>query len=253
MTRTLLFLNGSLGLNIIQFLCLQSEIEITGVIVNEREKRASTYVPRIIELLPSVQIFEYSQNLWEQSEFRNILNEANLAVSALFGHMIPSKVVKKFRSNIINLHPSLLPLGRGADPIPWAIIENEKQGVSIHIVEDKLDSGRIISQSEISVVNSMTAGEIYELAMDELLTLFKEFIAFWPGQMDSEAQEGKSSYHRACELQTLRDQLSQGDGEIERSVRVIQALTYSDGRAARLRFSNGELWEISLSMYKVEE
>ena len=253
MKRILLFVNGNLGLEIINFLSSQTDISIVGVVVNCPEKRTSNYISQLQELAPSLRLFDYGENLWDQSEFQEILDETDLAVSALFGHIIPSKVVKFFGSNIINLHPSLLPLGRGADPIPWAIIENNRQGVSIHVMEEKLDTGPIISQSEIATTFGMTAGDIYVLAMDELVRNFQEFIKGWPTHEKPKPQEGKSSYRQASELQTLRAKLSQGNIDLERSLRTIQALTFTDGRTARLRLSNGELWEISLSMSRVED
>jgi len=253
MNKILLFVNGKLGLKLINFLASQTETEVAGVVVNGPEKRKSNYISQLLEISPSLRLFEYSENLWEQSEFQEILDETDLAVSALFGHVIPSKVVKFFGTNIINLHPSLLPVGRGADPIAWAIIENNRQGVSIHVLEEKLDSGPIISQSEIATTFGMTAGEIYDLAMDELARHFQEFIDMWPAQIKSDPQEGKSSYHQASELQALRAKVSEGDSDLERSLRTIQALTFADGRAARLRLSNGELWEVSLTMSRIED
>lgn len=253
MKRILLFINGKLGLEIINFLSSQTDIAIVGVVANAPEKRASNYISQLRELSPFLRLFEYDENLWERSEFQEILDETDLAVSALFGHVIPSKVVKFFGSNIVNLHPSLLPLGRGADPIPWAIIENNRQGVSIHVLEEKIDTGPIISRSEIATTFGMTAGDIYELAMDELVRNFQEFIKEWPTHKKPEPQEGKSSYHQASELQTLRVEFSQGKFDLERSLRMIQALTFADGRTARIRLSNGELWEISLSMSRIED
>ena len=92
----LLFVNGKLGLKIVRILASQTEIKVAGVVVNSKEKRTPNYISQLLELSPSLRLFEYSKNLWEQSEFQETLNETNLAVSALFGHIIPSKVVKIF-------------------------------------------------------------------------------------------------------------------------------------------------------------
>jgi methionyl-tRNA formyltransferase len=253
MSNILLFINGKLGLKIVKFLASQTKVQIVGIVVNAPDKRSPNYIPQLMELSPSLQLFVYSEHLWEQADFQDVLGDTNLAVSALFGHLIPSKVIDFFGTNIVNLHPSLLPLGRGADPIAWAIIENNQQGVSIHVLEEKLDSGPIISQSQIATTFGMSAGDIYELAMDELERLFHEFIANWPAQTESEPQKGLSSYHQASELQAIRTELCQSGPDLERSLRVIQALTFADGRAARLRLDNGELWEVSLKLSRIED
>ena len=253
MKKILLFVNGKLGLRIIDLLLDHPDIAIVGAVVNAPEKRNSDYITQLLELSPSLQLFVYSENLWEQSEFNEILNDADLGVSVLFGHVIPTKVLEFFGSNIMNLHPSLLPLGRGADPIAWGIIENYRQGVSIHVLEEKLDSGPIISQSEITVTFGMNSGDVYELAMNELTKLFHEFIVNWPVQIKTEPQKGRSSYHQASELQALRVELSKGNHDIERALRIIQALTFADERTARLRLANGELWEVSITMSRIED
>jgi methionyl-tRNA formyltransferase len=253
MRRVILFVNGKLGLNITRYLEAQPEFKIVGVVVNSPEKQAKNFISEMLEISPTLQIFEHTENLWNQPKLKNVIKNSNLAVSALFGHLIPAEVVEFFGSNLINLHPSLLPTGRGADPIAWAIIEQKKQGVTIHVVEKTLDSGPIICQSEIPSDFGMNAGEVYELAMHELERLFIEILPNWPKRVNPERQVGEPSLHQAHELKALRAKILQGDLNLEHTLRIIQALTFADGRTPKLRLSNGELWEISLRMSKVEE
>jgi hypothetical protein len=99
----------------------------------------------------------------------------------------------------------------------------------------------------------MNAGEIYELAMHELERLFIELLPDWPKRVNPERQVGEPSLHQASELKALRAKILQGDLNLEHTLRIIQALTFADGRTPKLRLSNGELWEISLKMSKVKE
>ena len=237
----------------IEFVNKQTNFEISGVVLNAPEKRSSTLLPSLLLEYPTLNFFEFSENLWVQKQFEDAIKVSNLAVSALFGHIIPANVLEHFGSDIVNLHPSLLPIGRGSDPVAWALIENQKQGVTIHVVEASLDSGPIVAQREVKATFDLSAGDIYGLAMDELFKLFKEFIKKWPAEIKHLPQEGSTSFHHTTELASLRSNLAHGSAEVEHSLRVIQALTFSDGRSARLRLTNGELWEISLSMARVEE
>lgn len=237
----------------IEFVNKQTNFEISGVVLNAPEKRSSTLLPSLLLEYPTLNFFEFSENLWVQKQFEDAIKVSNLAVSALFGHIIPANVLEHFGSDIVNLHPSLLPIGRGSDPVAWALIENQKQGVTIHVVEASLDSGPIVAQREVKATFDLSAGDIYGLAMDELFKLFKDFIQKWPTEIKYVPQEGRASYHETSELASLRSDLGHGSAEIEHSLRVIQALTFSDGRSARLRLNNGELWEITLSMARVEE
>ena len=237
MKRIILFVNGQLGLRVIEFVNKQTNFEISGVVLNAPEKRSSTLLPSLLLEYPTLNFFEFSENLWVQKQFEDAIKVSDLAVSALFGHIIPANVLEHFGSNIVNLHPSLLPIGRGSDPIAWAC----------------LDSGPIVAQREVKTTFDMSAGDIYGLAMDELFKLFKDFIQNWPSEIKCVPQEGRTSYHQTSELASLRSDLGRGSAEVEYSLRVIQALTFSDGRSPRLRLNNGELWEISLSMARVEE
>ena len=59
-------------------------------------------------------------------------HEAQLAVLAAYGRMIPQRVLDEFPLGIINVHPSLLPQYRGPTPIEQAMLDGvEKTGVSI--------------------------------------------------------------------------------------------------------------------------
>lgn len=251
MKKILVFINGELGLDVTRFLVTQSDVNITGIVVNGRNKRNPSYLQKLREEDFNPTIFEFSESLWGEKQFLEAVQNSNLAVSVLFGHLIPESIISHFGINIINLHPSLLPIGRGADPIPWAIIDNQRQGVTIHVLQEKLDAGQIVSQLELEVGFDMTSGQIYELAMKKLLQLFKEYMDRWPDELNIRPQSEKISYHREGELLSLRaDLVNKPNPEVEKALRIIQALSFSDGRVARLRLSNGELWEISLSITK---
>lgn len=73
--------------------------------------------------------------------------------------MIPPK-------GTINVHASLLPQYRGAAPINWAIINGEtKTGVTIFIIDEKVDTGQFIFQEEIQIQADENAGDIHDQLM----------------------------------------------------------------------------------------
>jgi len=252
MKKILLFCNGSLGIRLVRYIVNQPDLNVTAIVVNDEIKRTPFLVRELELAAKEVEVFSYTDLLWEDIEFRKAMMAADLAVSALFGYLIPSNVIEHFGANIFNLHPSFLPIGRGADPVAWSIINSQKQGATIHALTKELDKGSIILQSEISVDINMSSGEVYGLAIDELFNLFKQLLADWPEQLRPIAQEGFSSYHKSIELVNLREALMAGNHELESTIRVIQALTYSDERKARVRFQDGTLWDVSLSLKQVD-
>jgi methionyl-tRNA formyltransferase len=67
----------------------------------------------------------------------------------------------------INLHASLLPRYRGAAPINWAIIRGEEEtGVTTFLLEEGVDTGRILLQERLAIGPEETAGELYERLAD---------------------------------------------------------------------------------------
>lgn len=84
-------------------------------------------------------------------------------VVADFGYIIPKKIIDLLKNKIINVHFSLLPKYRGASPVQFAILNGDKTtGVTYYILDEKMDTGDIISQIEYKIDSNITSGELYE-------------------------------------------------------------------------------------------
>jgi methionyl-tRNA formyltransferase len=75
-----------------------------------------------------------------------------LGIVAQYGLILPKKVIDSFPKGTINVHGSLLPKYRGASPIQAALISGEKEtGVTIMLMDEKMDHGPILSQKTMSI------------------------------------------------------------------------------------------------------
>jgi methionyl-tRNA formyltransferase len=93
-----------------------------------------------------------------------ILN-ANLQIVVAF-RMLPKVVWKMPAFGTFNLHASLLPAYRGAAPIHWAIINGEtKTGVTTFFIDEKIDTGEIILQEELGILQTETVGTLHDKLM----------------------------------------------------------------------------------------
>lgn len=90
---------------------------------------------------------------------------ANLQIVVAF-RMLPKVVWQMPQYGTFNLHASLLPQYRGAAPINWAIINGErKTGVTTFFIDEKIDTGAIILQQEVTINPTDTAENLHDTLM----------------------------------------------------------------------------------------
>ena len=134
--------------------------------------------------------------------------DAEIAVLASFGKIIPDEVIKYFKYGIINIHPSLLPQWRGASPIQATIVSGQKEtGVTFMKLDPLLDHGEIISQFKDEVFdtdnNESLRTRLFERASNVLVDLIP---AYTSGKIKTKPQEHDKA--------TFTKQLKKEDGFI---------------------------------------
>ena len=144
--------------------------------------------------------FRNPKNLNSDDEFK-IFKElyADLVVVVAYGQLIPKNFLSMAKFGFINIHASLLPKWRGAAPIQRAIMNGDtKTGVSIMKIDEKLDSGPVLSSKELDLNQNVTYGEIEKklsvMGADELIESLKKIKngkAKFINQVDSEATYAK--------------------------------------------------------------
>lgn len=80
---------------------------------------------------------------------------------ACFSKRIPRDVLDIPRLGCLNVHPSLLPANRGPEPLFWTFREgNEQTGVTIHLMDEGLDSGAIVAQETIAIPDGISYSDL---------------------------------------------------------------------------------------------
>jgi len=101
-----------------------------------------------------------------QAEFAAI--EADAAIVAAYGLILPPAILSATRLGCINVHASLLPRWRGAAPIQRAILEGDGEtGVTIMQMDEGLDTGAMLLQRAVPIGSTTTGGGL----TDELARL----------------------------------------------------------------------------------
>lgn len=90
-----------------------------------------------------------------------------------YGIIIARDVINAFPKGIVNSHFSLLPQWRGADPITFSVLSGQKTtGVSLMLINEKLDEGELLSQQKLSLNPDITTPEL----TDQLITISNSMI-----------------------------------------------------------------------------
>ncbi len=88
---------------------------------------------------------------------------ADVFVVAAFGQILSKEILEMPRFGCINIHASLLPMYRGAAPIQWAILNDEKKsGVTIMQMDEGLDTGDMLLKGEIPIEETDTADSLHD-------------------------------------------------------------------------------------------
>lgn len=92
-------------------------------------------------------------------------------------YLIPRKVRESALLGCAGIHASLLPKYRGGAPIPWAIINGEKEtGVTFFHMDDGVDSGDIIAQGSFAIEESDNCATVYEKATLASIKILREYL-----------------------------------------------------------------------------
>ncbi|MDY6935234.1 MAG: methionyl-tRNA formyltransferase [Spirochaetota bacterium] len=104
-------------------------------------------------------------------------HEADVYVVVAYGRLLPKEIYTIPHLNTINLHPSLLPKYRGAAPIQWAILNGDTEtGITIQLMNERLDAGDILIQKKIPIDKDMTAGDLFNQSLPIGVELIREVI-----------------------------------------------------------------------------
>lgn len=164
----------------------------------------------------------------------------DIIIVAAYGQILPDTVLELPRYKCINIHPSLLPLYRGPSPLAATILNGDSvTGVTIMLIERKVDSGPILSQEEMAILDEDTAESLSErLAVMGARKLVETIPGWVTGKIEPRTQDdSRATYTR---MEEKEDGLLDWDltaVDLWRRVRAYQPWPgcYLDWPGGRLR------------------
>ena len=161
--RTAVFISGK-GSNLKSLIkfskTIKSPISIEFIFSNNLKAKGLNYA-KLYKIKKKVLNFKH-KNLSE-NKLLYILKINNIEMICLAGFMkiLSKNFIKKFKGKILNIHPSLLPKYKGLNTHKRALNNKEKySGCTVHFVNAKLDSGKIILQKKVKISKNETAASL---------------------------------------------------------------------------------------------
>ena len=178
--KTAIFISGkgSNLNNLIKFSKLKkSPIKICLVISNNKFAKGLGYAKKN---LIKKKVYDFTNK--KKAEFLISedlrVNKIELICLAGFMKILSSNFIKKFKGKILNIHPSLLPKYKGLNTHERAIRNKEKySGCTVHLVNEKLDSGKIILQKKIKIFKRDTPYKLEKRIQKQEYQLYPKAIS----------------------------------------------------------------------------
>ena len=108
-------------------------------------------------------VLNFKNKQLSENKLLSIFKKNNVKMICLAGFMkiLSKNFIKKFKGKILNIHPSLLPKYKGLNTHEKALNNKEKySGCTVHFVNSRLDSGKIILQKKVKISKYETEGSL---------------------------------------------------------------------------------------------
>lgn len=171
-----------------------------------------------------------------QREFAAL--QADVAVVAAYGLILPKPVIEAFPYGCLNVHASLLPRWRGAAPIQRAVEAGDEQsGVTIMEIVEALDAGRMYQKGVVPITSQTTGGSLHDalsvLGADLMSDVLRHIDTINP----EEQNESLVTYAKKLEKEEEKLDFNQSAEVLERKIRAFNPFpaTYFEYEGERFK------------------
>lgn len=176
--------------------------------------------------------------------------QPDVLLSVHFPYLVPQAVLDLPTIGAYNLHPAMLPHGRGWHTVSWALLEGAPTGCTLHRMTLELDRGPIVAQRRVDPVGLETAHELYGRVLAAEAALLAEMwpqVRSWPEYEQPQPEDGlPARAARDLLAHPDRDLTSRDVWPTEDLVRVLRSFTTSDANEALQLTVGDERWRVRL-------
>ena len=239
-----LFADGSVGLRITQFLMDSYLADIALIVTTQKN-----------EIYALAQSHGLAVHLYDPSHAvpAALAGGVDLGILAWWPKIIRNPLLSFPQHGFINTHPSLLPKNRGKHYNFWALVEQSPFGVTLHRVDEGVDTGEIVAQREIAYDWCDNGGSLYAKAQEAMVELFRStYPELRGGDFKSTAQNSAfASFHHSSEIESASlidlDRLYSG----REILNLLRARTCAGYPGCQFE-DQGNRFEVSIEIKKVQ-
>ena len=147
------------------------------LIISDNAKAKGLIFGKIFKI--SNKVFNYKNKIISEKNIITEIKNKKIKLICLAGFMkiLSKDFIKNFKGKILNIHPSLLPKYKGLNTHQRAISNGEKySGCTVHFVNSRLDSGKIILQKKVRISKSETAKSLAKKILSQEHKLYPKAI-----------------------------------------------------------------------------
>ena len=161
--KTAVFISGTGSnlKNLIQFSLIKSSPILINFVLSNNSNAKGLNFARKNNI--KYKVFNFKNKNKDENQILFYLKKKKINLICLAGFMkiLSKNFIKKFKGKILNIHPSLLPKYKGLNTHKRAIKNKEKfSGCTVHYVNSRLDSGKIILKKKVKISNNETPNSL---------------------------------------------------------------------------------------------
>ncbi len=189
------------------------------------------------------------RNEEEQTKFKAL--QADAAVIAAYGLILPLPVLEAFPHGCINVHASLLPRWRGAAPIQRSIEAGDtRSGVTIMQMEAGLDTGDMLKKGVVDITAQTTGGVLHDQLSETGAKLITEVLQNLETIRPEKQDDSLACYATKIEKEESRLDFNRPAAELERKIRAFNPYpaTYFEYQGERFKVLEAEVLDDNAGM-----
>ncbi len=249
----ILMANDYVGLKISEFLCSNREkIDILVYTDKGNPQYNEIIILNVRSTCQDVLVYKYEDFVDNLDEVRSMSIE--YGILAWWPLILPKNLINVTKRGFVNTHPAFLPFNRGKHPYFWCMYEGTSFGVTLHYINEEIDSGRVIARKLIPYTWEDTGESLYLKAREEMINLFCET---YPKIKEGSAKEievnwNEETFHFGNELEaTCHIELDE-KYKARDLLNILRGRMFK-GKGAAYFLDDGKKYRISVEIESIDD